>query len=270
MDLERARLFVAQHGTPIERARLHALLDDVAPRQAPPELTALQNPDGGFPFEFQSGNPSALYHSALALDWLRDLGQHQSETARGVYAFIRSRQRRRGLWRESDELRRFELPLWMDPESTAGDVYTTALCGAAVIPSGEGDLAADRAVAWLQTQQGRDGLLHGFKLHASSLAVPVFAHILGQEARATRRLVGGLGEALGPEWTPPMLANLLRRLLDAGYGPRTRVVARAWEMLQGMQEADGSFSPGDEPESATSATLLAIGVARQFGQTADS
>jgi len=270
MDLERARLFVAQHGTPIERARLHALLDNVAAHEAPPELAALQNPDGGFPFELRTGNPSALYHTAQALDWLRDLGQHGSETARGAYAFIRSRQRRRGLWRESDELRRFELPLWMDPESAAGDIYTTALCGAAVIPSGEGDLAADRAIAWLQTQQGRDGLLQGFKVHASSLAVPVFAHSLGQEARATRRLVGGLGSALGPEWTPPMLANLLRRLLDGGYGPRTQVVARAWEMLQGMQEDDGSFSPGDEPESATAATLLVIGVARQFGRVAGS
>src|SRR3712207_8336895 len=56
------------------------------------------------------------------------------------------------------------------PYTTLFRSYTTALCGATLIAGGEGDVAADRAVVWLQTQQGRDGLLHGFKLHARWLA----------------------------------------------------------------------------------------------------
>lgn len=265
MDLERARSYVMEYGSSLERARLHSLLDGAAGDVVPPEIAALQNPDGGFPFELQTGNPSSLYHTAHMLDSLHDLRQHDSAIAAGAYAFVLSRQKRRGIWRESDELRRFELPLWMDPESAAGDVYTTALCGATVVTSGEADLAIDRAIVWLQTQQGRDGLLHGFKLHASSLAVSLFAHGLGQEARPTRRLVAGLGAALGPEWTPPMLANLLRRMLDAGYGLRTQLVTRAWEMLQGLQADDGSFPTGDEPESRVATTLLVLDVGRRIG-----
>ena len=206
-----------QHGSPIERARLAVLLGGTAPHDVPPELAALQNPDGGFPYDLQTGRPSTLNHTTLALQWLRDLELGESEPANGAYAFILSRQTRRGIWREAPEILAFNPPLWMDAESVAGDVYTTALCAGALLDHENAALAVDRALAWLQTQQGRDGLLEGFKLHASWLAVPSFAELLGQNARPTRRLVAGLGEALSDEWTPAMLASMLQRLLNAGY-----------------------------------------------------
>src|SRR4051812_45117293 len=119
IDVERARSFIENHGTPIERARLTALLDGRAPGEVPPELATLQNDDGGFPFDLRQGMPSTLNHTALVLQWLADLGQHASPIANGAAAFILSRQTVRGVWREEQGLQQFDPPLWMDPESTA-------------------------------------------------------------------------------------------------------------------------------------------------------
>jgi len=266
LNTERARAFVEQHGTPIERARAAALLGGRRPAEVPPEIGALQNPDGGFPYELQVGEPSALHHTLGLLLALEDLGLGADPVADGAYTYVLSRQTRRGIWREAGELRRFALPPWMDPESTWADIYTTAFCAGRLASRAEANLAIDRAVAWLQTQQGRDGLLEGFQIHASALAVPAFVEILEREGRATRRLVAGLGGALSDEWTPMMLALLLKSMLDAGYTTRTEVVERAWQQIQGLQQPDGSFAPADETESAVEITLMVLGVARQLGR----
>ncbi len=265
--LPRAREFVERHGALLERARLAALRDGLPPKEVPPELAALQNPDGGFPYELQPSRPSSLNHTAVALRWLRELHLSGSPAAGGAYAFILSRQTRRGIWRESAELQAFSLPLWMDPESAAGDVYTTALCARTLVAHVDAGLALDRAVIWLQAHQGHDGLLEGFKLHASWRAVPAFLHMLGRNARPTRRLVAGLGEALNDAWTSSMLASLLHCMLEAGYGLRTELVSRAWALLQTRQQPDGSFAADEGGEGAADVTLTVLDIARSLSSS---
>jgi hypothetical protein len=266
LNLHQAQAYVEARGDTIDRIRLQALLRRDYETVLPPSLATLQNPDGGFPYRLRQGLPSTLHHTAQVLDWLDDLGHGQSETARGAYAFLRGKQTLGGIWREDMVVRYDDAPLWMDPESAAADIYTTALCGATLLRDDNALLLIDRSVVWLQTQQGKDGLLHGFRLHASWLAVPVFAEILGEEARATRRLVSGLGRALTPEWTASMVAEMLRRLLDAGFSQRTEVVARGWELLQNAQREDGSFEAEETPEGDVAATLSVLQVARRLGR----
>lgn len=263
IDLARARAFAEAQGSALDRARLDALLGGDGPPAVPDELRALQNDDGGFALGQIPGQPSALSPTAYALTWLRDLQLADSPEARRALEFIEERQTARGIWRESPALQRFSPPPWMDPESPAADIYTTALCASTLIVLDGDELAADQAVGWLQTQQGRDGLLNGFKAHSSWLAIPAFARVLGPETRATRRLVGGLGALLAPEWPASMLAWMLRCLLDGGYTRRTQVVARAWELLGAAQQPDGSFTvdQGDDPIEAA---LQAIDVARRI------
>ena len=67
IDITRARTFVEQHGAPLDRARLAALLDGVLPSSVPEPIQTLQNPDGGFPVGLVAGRPSALSPTALAL-----------------------------------------------------------------------------------------------------------------------------------------------------------------------------------------------------------
>jgi prenyltransferase beta subunit len=162
-------------------------------------------------------------------------------------------------------LQQFNPPLWMDPESTAADVYTTAFCANTMAVVGDDELAVDQAVDWLQTQQGRDGLLAGFKAHSSWLAVPAFERVFGQETRATRRLIAGLGGILAADWPASMLAWLLQSVLDAGSTRRTALVDRAWTMLAAAQQPDGSFSAEEEDEQVQ-ATLRALIVVQRLGR----
>lgn len=265
IDLERARTFVETHGSALEEARLHSLLDGVTPDEMPEALSSAQNDDGGFAFDLVATRPSSLVTTAHVLSWLRDLRLNESPKAQQAIDFIVSRQTPRGIWREHRELQQYNPPLWMDPESSAADVYTTALCASTILTVSDDDLPPDLAVNWLQTQQSRDGLLIGFKAHSSWLAVPTFAGILGQETRATRRLIAGLGELLADDWPGSMVAWLLQSLLSAGYTQRTEVVSRAWVMLSNAQQADGSFTTEDD-DSPVQATLRAIDVVQRIGK----
>lgn len=265
IDRERARIFVEAHGNDIDRIRLAALLDRAYPATMPAALAALQNSDDGFAFGLQLGRPSALSSTALVLGWLRDLRLHNSDEARRAIAFVEQRQTPRGIWRESAELQQFNPPPWMDPDSTAADVYITALCAGTLAVVSENDLPVDQSVAWLQTQQGRDGLLQGFKAHSSWLALPAFEAIYGQETRATRRLVAGLGSILDDSWAGSMLASLLQSALDASYTRSTQLVNRAWLLLEQAQQPDGSFTV-DEGDDPAQTTLQAINVAVRIDQ----
>jgi hypothetical protein len=263
IDLKRAGTFIQTHGTSVDRARLEALLENRFPQNVPAVLRAAQNSDGGFAFDLHAGRPSAFTTTAQSLRWLHDLRLLDSAEGCAAVRFIVDRQTLRGIWREQPSLQPFDPPPWMDPESAAADVYTTALCaGTLAVVSQDNDLQIDRAVGWLQTQQGRDGLLAGFKAHSSWLALPAFVHILGQETRATRRLVAGLGKILSSAWPASMLTWLLQALLDAGYTHHTKLVDRAWTLLANAQQADGSFAAEDD--DAVETTLRAIDVARRL------
>lgn len=267
ININRGRAFVQEHGSLLERARLAALLDGVRPTSVPPELHALQNPDGGFPYQLQAGKPSTLNHTTLVLEWLADFGLGNDPVAGGARAFLRARQTYGGIWREDRVLQHEDLPLWMEPDSTAADVYTTAYCASALIGDLETIIQIDRTVTWLLTQQGRDGLLHGFKIQSSATALPVFADLLGEEARPTRRIVAALGKALAPDWDAGLLTVLLVRLRQAGYGFHTEVVVRAWDQLQAAQADDGSFTSEDEPDGTVATTIRALDIAHSVAQT---
>lgn len=263
IDRERARAFVQANGDAIQQLRLAALLDNKRPDAVPPSLAALQNEDGGFALGLQPNRPSSLSSTAYALSWLRDLKLTNTDEGQRALRFIAQQQNDRGIWRESRALQQFDPPPWMDPDSTAADVYTTAICANALVVCGGDELAVDQAVIWLQTQQARDGLLVGFRAHSSWLALPAFAEIYGQETRATRRLVAGLGSILDDGWPGSMLAWLLQCALDAGYTRRTELVNRAWEQLERAQQADGSFTV-DEGDDPIHTTLQALDVARRI------
>jgi hypothetical protein len=265
IDVERARAFVQTHGDDVQKMRLAALLDGKRPDVVPPSLGTLQNEDGGFPLSLHPERPSALSSTAYALAWLSDLQLINTNTTQRALHFIEQRQTTRGIWRESADLQRFNPPLWMDPDSTAADVYTTAICAGTLAVLGGDELAVDQAVAWLQTQQARDGLLVGFRAHSSWLALPAFTEIYGQETRTTRRLVAGLGSILDDAWPGSMLAWLLQCAVDAGYTRRTALIDRAWQQLERAQQPDGSFTV-DEGDDPLHTTLQALDVARRINK----
>lgn len=265
IDIEAARNFVETHGTALDHARLHAVLDGITPDEVPEVIRTLQNQDGGIALGFEGGRPSALSSTAHVLTWLQELNLIDSPEAQRALEFIAQRQTPRGIWREDPALQAYHPPPWMDPESTAADVYTTAICASTLVVTGYDELATEQAVDWLQTQQGRDGLLSGFKAHSSWIAVPGFATLLGHETRATRRLIAGLGQLLSDEWDSTMLAWMLQSLLDGGYTRRTEVVNRAWLLLNDRQQPDGSFG-AEEGGDPVQTALQALAVAQRINE----
>lgn len=262
MNIATASAFLQAQDSEIVQARLTALQTRRA-GTLPVALLAAQNSDGGWPYAGVTGRPSSLHETVTVLEWLADVGQIETLAATRSLAFLVQQQSKRGIWREATTLVPFGLQPWMDPESTAADIYTTALCASAVAQWSEHDLAVDRAVYWLQSQQGRDGLLAGFRLHSSWLALPAFVQALDATARATRRIVGGLGEALDPAWTGSMLARCLRTFLAANYTTHTPIVARLWTQLQEAQLPSGAVTV-EEGEDQIEATLHAVAVALQL------
>lgn len=258
-DLAAASAYVVAHGDALQRARTLALTEN-QPVAPPPDWLALQQADGGWPLGGSAGRPSSLHATAHALLALLDLRHETLAAAEQARAFIKQRQTKRGVWRESPDLMPFDPPLWQVYDNNAADVYTTALCSSILVPWDVDLLAVDRGVGWLQSQQGMDGLLAGFRLPASWLALPALAQVLNADARAVRRVVAALGDGLSRDWSGAMLAECLRSFAAAGYSPHTtKVVSRALEQLHRDQQPDGSFSAEDEADVAE-ATVQAIAV----------
>jgi hypothetical protein len=266
MNLERAISFVQTNGSSLERARLATLTRGAdVPWEALGPLLALQNGDGGWPLRLQVGLPSALSPTCMVLGWLAELEELERPEAERAFAFISGRQRSRGLWREDPALQAHDPPPWMDPESSAGDVYTTALCASTLATlSSAHDLDADRATTWLQTQVGQDGLLPGFGVHSTWLALPCFARFVGLKSKTTRRMVVGLAQQLSADWTGSMLAWMLNSLADAGYRRTTQLVDRAAAQLEQSQRPDGGWSSEDEGFEVD-ATVEAVRAIRRVG-----
>ena len=86
MDQEAAATFVEQHGTPLEQVRLAVLRSGHSPQEVPPDLLALQNDDGGFPYALQPGAMSTLYHTATVLQWLYYLHLETAAATGGAMA----------------------------------------------------------------------------------------------------------------------------------------------------------------------------------------
>ncbi|GAC1359725.1 MAG: hypothetical protein NVSMB42_19140 [Herpetosiphon sp.] len=258
MDLQAAITFVATRGTALDKERLAGITERQRQQGLPAALEAARNQDGGWALGLVAGQPSALHTTVLALEALIDIGAAREVVQPGL-TFLQGRHQPRGVWREVQELKAFSLPPWADPELPAADVYTTALCAGALVAAGGSTLAVDRAVVWLQTQQGRDGLLPGWKLHSSWLALPAFAQSLGIDSRATRRLYGGLSNGLSDEWTGGMIVGCLEAVLQASYDDTGTLTQQLMSMLATKQDATGGFEAGED-EQPVDVTLQAVRV----------
>src|SRR5690348_4473213 len=127
VNLARALAYIREHGTPLELARLHAALGETAAvEEASQQVAALQNPDGGWPYRQQEGQPSSLAATHHALTWLAELGLRESNIAQRGLDFLLAAQQPDGSWRESEQIATLNPPQWMSPESMLARAYLTA------------------------------------------------------------------------------------------------------------------------------------------------
>lgn len=266
MNLGQATRWIDTNGDELLKARLAALLE-AAP--APEPLLALiaagQRPDGGWPFAGDPANPSSLHETCRMLQLLAELDQADHPAAQAARAYLQRAQSPRGFWREPAALSALNPPLWMDPDSDDATIYTTALCAATLAAANPDDmLALDQAVTWLQPQVPSNGLLPGFRVHATALAVRAFVAVAHRETRSVRRMIGGLGDQLTPEWDAATLGVVVGSLAAAGFPRATKVIERALGLLSKLQRPDGAWADEqDQPDGHL--TLQIIRAARRLG-----
>lgn len=265
MHIANAIRFIQSSPDLLIRARFMALSEAApAPETVINALAATQNADGGWPLEGIAGRPSTLHDTCRMLTNLIELDEVESAPAQRARAFLVGKQLPRGWWRESGQITQYNPPMWMDAEADAALPYTTALCAATLAATDAELLAVDQAVAWLQGQIAPTGLLPGFRIHATAWAIPAFTAISHRESRSVKRMVGGLGDLLSPEWDASSLGLVLTALSQAGFPRATKLVERGLKLLTPLQAPDGSW-PDEDGQADANLTLQIIRAARRFG-----
>lgn len=253
--------FVRAHGTPVEQARLDALLSGTWPSaDALAALCAGQRPDGGWP-PFWAPDYSSVDATCYRLAQAEQVAVNPgAPPIQRALAFLAGRQHRDGWW-EEDEAVAAVAPPWAAPGDPAARLYLAAnggfwlgLWGA----SGEGAL---RAADYLRRHLDDSGHLPTF-LHAHWLAAGLW-YRLGQPETAERVLV--YLRARLADMEASHLAWLMNALLIAAVPGQHPLLADAATALARQQQPDGRWVSEDGPERDVHTTLEALRALQRHG-----
>ncbi len=280
-DLTASILFVDEHGSLLEKARLLRILMNEKPSKAVYEkLLSLQNPDGGFPSRPRAGSASSVDSTLTALWQLDELGMFEMEPARRALGFLMHMQRAYGGWDENPGLPAHDLPPWIRPGETATRMYLSAYA-AYWLGLGGPDFREtfQKGVAFLAAWQGptrRDaagqpegeplapGQLPGY-LHNNWLGASAFLMAGKEYERNARLAVDYLLSQRFENWEDSQIAWALDCLVRAGLPAKHPFVQAGLEALRQRRAPDGSWASEDGPAFAAAATVGAIKVLAKLG-----
>jgi hypothetical protein len=250
VHVERARAYVLAHGGSREQARLAGILSgERPPKPVVTELEALQQADGGFPWEEQTGNPSSIETTCVVLAQLKDLPPLAgSPMASRAVAYLRRQQQVNGSWQE------------VAATEHQGSSYLTAHAMFSILT-----LEADH----------RDPVLRGMRWLSANLGVPDNAATYGLAAATAVRLGGTEALLVADRCTAAFyahketsahnLASFLTCALEAPLGGAHLLpIIGLLTTLASQQQDDGSW-PGATKTEQVERTLTALRVAKGFG-----
>jgi hypothetical protein len=267
MNLERSVGFVQRRGSPVERARLAAILWDKAPRQQVlDELAAAQNPDGGFAYRMEPGQVSSVGNTAFVLQWLDDMKVRRGPIVEPACRFLLDRQQADGGWDEPEAIQALSPPEWREPGRIEARVWLTAYCAHVLIRFGFAEAEGSGCPAlFLLAHCDETGRLAGY-LRATWIALPMLALHPGRDSEPFRRAMSVVEVHYAADWDASRVAWLLRCLGDAGLPAEVGLVARCLADLEGKQRPDGSWGSEDGEDHAAGATVEALRVLRAYGR----
>jgi len=254
-NLEQAMAYIRQHGSPLELARLHiALGKQTTIDEARQQVAALQNPDGGWPYRQQEGQPSSLAATHHALTWLAELGLRNDPLTQRGLDFLITTQQLDGSWRESDQVALLKPPHWMSPENEMANAYLTA------------DSAYHLAVGrdpQLDAVTSACNYLYQLDLEeqypqAIWIMGALFTMAEGEESEVAQATREYLEARLDSQWDASALAWLLNTYLNAGVSAHTSLLTHARALLESAQQPNGSFSSDDGDPFTLDVTIQAV------------
>ncbi len=254
-NLEQAIAYIRQHGSPLELARLHAALGEKAAiDEARQQVAALQNPDGGWPYRQQEGQPSSLAATHHTLTWLAELGLRQDPLTQRGLDFLLATQQPDGSWEESEEILRLNPPDWMSPANPVATAYLTADSAyhLAVGRNPQLDAVAE-ACNFLYQLELEDQYPQTIWIMGA-----LFTIVEGEASEVAQATRDFLLARLDNDWDAGSLAWMLNTYLNAGIDPSMPLLSRARAMLEGAQQANGSFASDDGDPFTLDVTIQAV------------
>lgn len=264
IDLFNAILFVDEHGSILEKARLLYLLMDVEPSTEVYErLLELQNPDGGFPSRPKAGSPSAVDSTLTSLWQLDELGMLDHPATRQAMTFLVNMQQADGSWDENPALPEHDLPPWIRPGEMATRLYLSAYSAYWLGVLHIAPETLDRALQYLLTQQDAQGKINGF-LHNTWLGAGALLFGGHNYAKSAANCIAYLASRPFAEWEALQIAWAVDCLTRAGLDPKHSFVAQALSELVRTQQADGSWTAEGGQSAAASATVGVLKVLKRL------
>jgi hypothetical protein len=272
--LQRAIAYVAEHGEPLQRARLATILGAEPPDPASPAYAhwlAGRNADGGWGAvgaaarEGSGARPSTLLSTLRALRYARELRLGVTAEVRTALLWIHSRQRRDGSFQDREDAAR-------SPDASDAAFLTAAallaldwwLVGVPVY-----DEVRDHAYGWLRTHLRRP------TEHGPRTLWPAAAAALRREGSDSPFALAMLGHLTGrldgapTAWDACDLADLVITLVEAKWPVSATPTCSALRYLPSLQRPDGAFvQPGITADPAE-ATLRCARAYRLIQSTRD-
>jgi hypothetical protein len=254
-NLEQAIAYVRQQGGPLELARLHAALGEKAAiEEARQQVAALQNPDGGWPYRQEEGQPSSLAATHHALTWLAELGLRSDPVAQRGLDFLLATQQPDGSWHESEVIAHLQPPRWMSPENEMANAYLTADSAYHLAVGRDPQLdAVTRACTYLYQLELEEQYPQTIWIMGA-----LFSIAEGEDLEVAQAAREYLEARLDSQWDASALAWLLNTYLNAGISPASSLLTRARALLAKLQQPDGSFASGDGDAFTLDVTIQAV------------
>lgn len=267
MDITKSVVFIEERGSDLEKARMEQILFGRKPKTEVIQLlTALQNNDGGFPYDMVPGNLSSVDTSLVAFWWMDELGILQSPTADKAVDYLLAVQRADGSWDEDASIAQYDLPLWINPGDLRTVIYLSAYAAYWLAVIGYGTQPAfQKALEFLLKHQDETGQFRGY-LHSTWIAVSAFRMAGPQYSEVAEKGLQALANKTLADWEASQIAWALDCLGKAGLQENHPLIHNCLAELINRHQPDGSWSSEDGEAFAVGATIGALKVLKWYGR----
>jgi len=265
MNFENTLNFIRTYGNALDRYRALFILADYRNDVLPLTfLKALQNDDGGFPYDMTEGNDSSVFTTSNVLGILIELRLEETDVTDGVIDFLLNIQKKDGYWDESPLIIKYNPPSWLIPGETSTITWLTAEITRLFILLGYQETAEiKRAIEYLKTNITEEGQLPGFRI----ATVSAFAALQGidiLDEKVAKKMENNILSWIEEERDPSFLAWYLECLLQAGFSKEHPIFESTIKRILEKQRRDGSWFTMDGERFSVAATLNVLKVLRML------
>lgn len=254
--------YVRTNGNLYDKLYLAYTLGEAPDPELSQKLTGLQNPDGGWPWQFQRAEPSGVGATARVVELLLKTGlERDSETCSKAVSFLFSLQREDGGWSENPELSDLIPKDWNWVSTTDSMTHITGDVINALIEAGESrNHNTARAITFLKETQNEEGgwpshlgsdYTHGTDIGGMDVIIKA---LLGagepKDSQVFKRAIEVVVRER-EDWKIPVCgASVLNLLTKLGFAADHEYVRELAETLIEKQRADGGWNwMGDLPSN---------------------